>query len=102
MRKKILAGATVLALATGVTANAMASDQKGGRSGSQVGRIHAGKMHSFRATHGSRFAGATPRHDGWEDGSPYQRGYKDLGPLGFTLGCGRGTCQGFSVSAWSY
>jgi len=40
MRRLILAG-TVLALAAGVTASAMASDQKAGQRVSHVGRSHA-------------------------------------------------------------
>jgi nucleoside-specific outer membrane channel protein Tsx len=107
MRKQILAGAVVLALAATVTTSAMASDHKDGRSG--VGHVHSGAMHSFRAKHGSRFAGVrgfeSARHGAWDGGNAYDHGgFVSLGPLGITARCGqRGTCgQGYSVSAWSY
>jgi hypothetical protein len=90
MRKRLLAGVAVIALVAGVTGDAMALEHKAGRN---VGRIHAGGTHGWNR-HGSRFA---------EQGSRYQSGYKNLGPLGVTFGCGQpGTCQGFSVSAWSW
>jgi hypothetical protein len=109
MRKPILAGATVLALAAGMTSIATASDRNGDGSRSHVGRVHAGGMHSFAARRASRFAGVrgfeNARHGGWEGGNAYSYGgYKNLGPLGIMFGCGqRGACgQGYSVSAWSY
>ena len=109
MRKRILAGAAMLAVAAGVVTSAMASDHKTGRGGSHVRRVHVGGMHSFEARRGSRFAGVrgfeSSRHDDWEGGNVYgHAGYKSLGPLGITFGCGqRGSCgQGYSVSAWSY
>lgn len=112
MRKLVLAG-TVLALAVGVTASAMASEQKADRSGSHVGRFHAvmsGRTHHIR--HSSRLAGVRgpeSQHPG--GGSPgYQGGFIDLGPLGIRAACGSyphryGTCgsgYGTSISAWSY
>ena len=100
MRNLILAGVAMLALAAGVMTSAMASDHKTGRSGSHVGRIHAGGMHAASARRGSRFAS----EGGWEGGNAYgYGGYKSLGPLGITFGCGRSSCgQGYSVSAWSW
>jgi hypothetical protein len=97
MRKQILAGVAVLAFAAGVTTGAMASDHKAGR-GSHLGRIHAGGMHGASARRGSEFAS----EGGWEGGNAYG-GYRNLGPLGITFGCGRSSCgQGYSVSAWSW
>ncbi len=107
MRKQILAGAMVLALAAGVTTSAMASDHNGDRSGSHAARVHAGGMHSFGGRHGHRYAGVrgfeSARHGGWEAGNPYgHAGWVSLGPLGFTAGCGQRCGQGYSVSAWSW
>lgn len=100
MKARILAIAAMLAFAAGLTTSAQAFDHKPGRSGSHVGRVHAGGTHSFRARHGSRFA----LEGGWEGGNAYGHGgYKNLGPLGVTFGCVAGYCgQGYSVSAWSY
>jgi uncharacterized membrane protein len=101
MRKRILAGAAMLALATGVMTSAVASEHKTGRSGSHIGRVHVGGMHAASARRGSPFAS----EGGWQGGNVYGHGgYKSLGPLGITFGCGqRGSCgQGYSVSAWSY
>ncbi len=99
MRKPILAGAALLALAAAVTSSAMASDHKPGRHGSQVGRAYVNGTHSVRVRHTSRFAS----EGGWENGNAYGYGQaRSLGPLGITFGCVHGYCgQGFSVSAWS-
>ena len=105
MRKQILGGAAVLALAAIVTTSAMASDHKDSRSG--VKHVHSSAIYSFRAQHGSRFAGVRgfegARHGAWDGGNPYNHsGFIDLGPLGITAGCGHRCSQGYSVSAWSY
>jgi hypothetical protein len=112
MRRLILAG-TVLAFAAGVTASAMASDPKAGKSGSHVGSFHAaafGGTHHVRRT--SRIAGVRGP-DSWypAGGSPgYHGGFIDLGPLGIAAACGSyprgyGYCdQGYGapIHAWSY
>ena len=112
MRKLILAG-TVLALTAGVTASAMASDQKADKSGSHVGRFHTaafGRTHHVRRS--SRLAevrGPETWYPG--GGSPgYHGGFIDLGPLGITAACGSyphryGHCgpgYGAPIDAWSY
>jgi hypothetical protein len=84
MRRLIVAG-TVLALATGVTTTAMASDHKADKSGSHVGRFHTA---AFARTHhlrrSSRLAGAGGPESWYPGGgSPgYHGGFIDLGPLG--------------------
>jgi hypothetical protein len=112
MRRLIVAG-TVLALATGVTTTAMASDHKADKSGSHVGRFHTA---AFARTHhlrrSSRLAGAGGPESWYPgDGSPgYHGGFIDLGPLGITAACGSyphryGHCgpgYGTSINAWSY
>jgi hypothetical protein len=90
MRRLILAG-TVLALAAGVTASAMASDQKADKGGSHVGRFHTaafGRTHHIR--HSSRLAGVRGPENWYPGGgSPgYHGGFIDLGPLGITAACG--------------
>ncbi len=107
MRKRILAGAALLALATGATTGAMASGHNGDRSGSHAGRVHAGPTHSVGTRRANRYAGVrgfeSARHGGRERGNPYGHvGWVSLGPLGFTAGCGQRCGQGYSVSAWSY
>ena len=112
MRKLILAG-TVLALTAGVTASAMASDQKADKSGSHVGRFHTaafGRTHHIR--HSSRLAGVRGPENWYPGGgSPgYHGGFIDLGPLGITAACGSyphryGHCgpgYGAPIDAWSY
>jgi hypothetical protein len=112
MRRLILAG-TVLALAVGVTAGAMASDQKAIESGRHAGRFHAaalGKTHHIRRS--SRLAGVRGPENRYPDGgSPGDHGgFIDLGPLGITAACGSyphryGSCgQGYGtpIDAWSY
>jgi hypothetical protein len=111
MRRLIVAGA-VLALAAGITASAMASDQKADKSGRHVGRFHAaalGRTHHIRR---SRLAGDRGPESWYPDGaSPgYQGGFIDLGPLGITSACGStphryGYCgpgYGTAIDAWSY
>lgn len=104
MKKQILATATALALATGLTTNALAFDHKAGRNGSHVSHLHAGAMHNARARHGNRYAGVrgfeSSGPGGWEGDRPHG-GFIDLGPLGITAGCGLRCGQGYSVSAWS-
>jgi hypothetical protein len=112
MRRLILAG-TVLALAAGVTASAMASDQKSDKSGSHAGRFHAaafGRTHHIRRS--SRLAGVRGPESWYPGGgSPdYHGGFIDLGPLGITAACGSyphryGHCgpgYGTPIDAWSY
>ena len=112
MRRLILAG-TALVLAAGVSAGAMASDQKADKSGSHVGRSHtaaSGRTHHIR--HSSRLAGVRGPESWYPGGaSPgYHGGFIDLGPLGITAACGSyphryGYCgPGYSTSigAWSY
>jgi hypothetical protein len=112
MRRLILAG-TVLALAAGVTASAMASDQKSDKNGSHVGRFHAaafGRTHHIRRS--SRLAGVRGPESWYPGGgSPgYHGGFIDLGPLGITAACGSyphryGHCgpgYGTPIDAWSY
>jgi hypothetical protein len=112
MRRLIVAG-TVLALAAGVTASAMASDQKADKSGSHVGRFHAaafGGTHHTR--HGSRLAGVRGPESRYPGGGSqgYHGGFIDLGPLGITAACGSyphgynhcGSSYGTPVDAWSY
>jgi hypothetical protein len=100
MRKQILAGATALVLATGMTTSAVAFDH-GGRSS------HAGRSHSGFG--GSRFAGVRGfsewRQGGRSYGGTYYHGHPtDLGPLGFTFGSAApyGYAPGTSIAAWSY
>ena len=111
MTRLILAGA-VLALAAGVTASAMASDQNAGHNGRHVGRFHAAAVarpHHIRRS--SRFAGVPGPEAGYAGGSPpYQAGFISLGPLGITAACGSypqryGSCgpsYGAPIDAWSY
>jgi hypothetical protein len=113
MRRLILAG-TVLALAAGVTASAMASDQKADKSGSHLGRFHTaafGRTHHIRRS--SRLAGVRGPESWYPGGgSPgYHGGFIDLGPLGITAACGfyphnrYGYCgprYGTPIDAWSY
>lgn len=112
MRKPILACATVLALAAGMTTSAVALDHKADNGGSHAGRVHArgvGGMHSFRARGGGRVVRSeNSHHGGWSyGGSDYHGDFIDLGPLGITAACGshyhrRDYCgQGYPVSAWS-
>jgi hypothetical protein len=112
MRRLIVAG-TVLALAAGMMASAMASDQKADKSGSHVGGVHtaalAGTHHIRRS---SRLVGVRGPESGYPGGgSPgYHGGFIDLGPLGITAACGSyphryghcGSGYGTSISAWSY
>ena len=112
MRKLILAG-TVLAIAAAATASAKASDQRGGKSGSHVGRFHTatfGGTHHIRRS--SRPAGVRGPENWYPGGgSPgHHGGFIDLGPLGITAACGSyphryGYCDlsyGAPVHAWSY
>jgi hypothetical protein len=112
MRRLILAGA-VLALAAGVTAGAMASDQKADKSGGHVGRSHSaafGRTHHVRPS--SRVAGVRGPESWYPGGgSPgYHGGFIDLGPLGITAACGSyphrygycGSGYGTPINAWSY
>jgi len=83
MRKQLLAGAMVVALATGMTTSAMAFDRggAGGFHGGGFGGYHGG---SFAARNGSRFAGVRGfsgyRH-GWS-GRRFvgDHGGRDYGP----------------------
>ncbi len=99
MRKEILAGLTILAFVTGMTAGALAFDNKPDRAG-HVRHFHAGGTHSFGARRGNRFAGVRATDD--------RGGFIELGPLGITAACGsyrhqHGDCgSGYSVSAWSW
>jgi hypothetical protein len=98
MKKQILAAATALALAAGLTTGAIASDHRASRHDRHIARIHADGTHSARPRHGNSLAS----QGGWEGGNPYGSGYRDLGPLGVTFGCVHGYCgQGYSVDAWS-
>jgi len=112
MRRLIVAG-TVLALAAGVTAGAMASDGKADQGGRHVGRLHTaafGRTHHLR--HGSRLAGLRGPERGYPGGTNpvYPGGFIDLGPLGITAACGSaahryGSCgpgYGAPIDAWSY
>lgn len=102
MRQKILAGATVLALATGMTSSAMAFG-RGGHAGSfgghvGMGGVHAGAIHSGFAA--NRMAGvrgySAMRHGGWGGrrfiggyggwGYPYDAYAADVGVVGLGLG----------------
>ena len=100
MKALILAIATMLALAAGLTTGAAASNHKAGRGGSHLGHVHTGGTRGFGVRHGSRFA----TRGGWEVGNAYGYGEpKSLGPLGFTFGCVHGYCgQGYSIPAWTY
>jgi hypothetical protein len=107
MRSLILAG-TVLALAAGVTASAMASDRKGDKSGSHVGRFHTaafGRTHHIRRS--SRLAGVRGPESGYPGGGNHG-GFIDLGRLGITAACGSyphrycGPGYGTPIDAWSY
>ena len=112
MTRLILVG-TVLALAAGVTASAMASDQKAGKSGHRVGRFHtaalAGTHHIRRSGRLALVRGRENRYPG--GASPnYYGGFIDLGPLGMTAACGSypptsaGYCgprNGAPIDAWS-
>ena len=121
MRKQILAAATALALAAGLTSSAMAFDRNAD-SGRHTRHFHAGAsggMHGPRGRHVSRFAGVrdleSRRDSGWNSGDPsYHGGFIDLGPLGFTTACGayrygHGYCgpgygsygYGTPIDAWS-
>lgn len=95
MRKQILVGAAVLALAAAMATSAMASNHKTGHGGSRATHIHASGTYGW---------GRHDRGYAAQGGNAYSEGgYKNLGPLGTTFGCGRATCgQGYSVSAWSY
>src|SRR5579859_1171799 len=71
MRKQILAGATALLLATGMTTSAMAFSH-GGRVGGNVGSVRTGgptALHSYGGVQGNRFAGVRGfngvRHGTW-------------------------------------
>ena len=103
MKRQIFANVAALVLAAGMTTGAMAFDE-----GAGIGTHHARGVQSVRARHDSRFAGVRGyeswRHGGWGyRGSAHEGGFIDLGPLGFTAGCGRSTCSpGYSVSAWSW
>jgi hypothetical protein len=112
MRRLVLVG-TVLALAAGLTAGAMASDQKLGKSGSHVGRFHTAAFgRTYDVRRGSRLVGVRGPESWYPGGaSPgYHGGFIDLGPLGITAACGSyphryGYCgQGYGtpVNAWSY
>jgi hypothetical protein len=106
MRRQILAGAMMTALAAGATTGAMAFDHKG-HGGTHVRGFHAGGAHSFRAARNSRLAGVngseSRRQSDWSHGD-----FIDLGPLGITAACGSYSHKhaycgpGCSVSAWSY
>jgi hypothetical protein len=111
MRTLVLAG-IVLAVAAGVTAGAMASDQKAGTSGSHVGRFHAaasGRTHHIKRS--NRLA-AVRGPEGWYPSggsSGYQGAFIDLGPLGMTAACGSyppgrsgycGPTSGTPIDAW--
>ena len=112
MTRPVLAG-MVLALAVAVTAGAMASDQKAGKSGRHVGRFHAA---AFAGTHhvrrSSRLAGVRGPESRYGGGGStgYQGGFVDLGPLGMMAACGAypptsaGYCgprNGAPIDAWS-
>ena len=88
MKLQILAGAAVLALIGGITSSAIASDH-GGRRATHARPLHASSVRPAA---------------GWGGDSAYDYSRpRSLGPLGFTFGCGRpGSCQVYSVSAWSY
>lgn len=95
MKALILAIATMLALAAGMTTSAMASNHKAGHGGSHVGRVHASGTQGW-AGHDRGYA--AERGNAYGYGGP-----KSLGPLGFMFGCVHGYCgQGYSVSAWTY
>ncbi len=93
MKAPILAIATMLALAAGLTTGAMASHHKAGRG--HVTRVHASGTHGW-ARHDRGYAA--------EAGNAYDYSApKSLGPLGFTFGCVHGYCgQGYSMPAWTY
>jgi hypothetical protein len=105
MTRLTLVGA-VLALAVGMTASAIASDQKSGKSGHHVGHFQHHIQHS------SRLAGVRgPEGPYPGDGSPaYNGGFIDLGPLGMTAACGSyanryrsdycGPRNGAPIDAW--
>ncbi len=112
MRRLIIAG-TVLALAAGVTAGAMASDGKADQGGTHVGRLHTaafGRTHHIRASR--RLAGLRGPERGYPGSGSlgYPGGFIDLGPLGITAACGSaphryGSCgpgYGAPIDAWSY
>jgi hypothetical protein len=110
MTRLTLVGA-VLALAVGLMASAMASDQKAGKSSRHVGHFHAAAFdgaHHIR--HSSRLAGVRGP-ESWYPGSAspgYYGGFIDLGPLGIMAACGayprgHGYCgppAGTPIDAW--
>ena len=116
MRKQILATATALTLAAGLTTSAMAfeTDSSSRHSGQFRAGAYGG-MHGPRGRHISRYAGVrgfeSRRHGGWNYGGPsYRGGLVDLGPLGITTAaCGHGYCgpgygpysYGTPIDAWS-
>jgi hypothetical protein len=101
MRKQLLAGAMVVALATGMTTSAMAFDRggAGGFHGGGFGGYHGG---SFAARNGSRFAGVRGfsgyrhgwsgqrfigGHGGWGYGPSYDGSYYEgVAPFGRLVG----------------
>jgi len=102
MKRQILAGATALVLASGMTTSAMAFSHGGGH----VGSIHAGAIGPMHSFGGSRFAGVRGysgwRHGGWGGrrfvggygggwgyggwGYPYDAYAADVGVVGLGLG----------------
>jgi hypothetical protein len=111
MRKKILATATALTLAAGLTSSAMAFDRNAD-SGPHTRHFRAGAsggMYGSRSRHLSRFAGVrgfeSRRYSGsayYESGPSYRGGFVDLGPLGITTACGYcGSGYGTPIDAWS-
>ena len=103
MTRLTLVGA-VLALAVGMTAAAMASDQRAGKSGHHIGHFqHHSRLAGVRGPEGRYPGSAGPVHSG---------GFIDLGPLGFTAACGSyanryrsdycGPRNGAPIDAWSY
>ena len=85
MRKQILAGAMVLALATGVTTSAIAFE-RGAAAGFHEG-FHRGGLHGHGAHHGwngRRFVGG---HGGRGYGPRYDGGYYEgVAPFGRMVG----------------
>ncbi|MBV9461798.1 MAG: hypothetical protein JO141_30370 [Bradyrhizobium sp.] len=106
MTRLILVGA--LALAFGMTAGAMASEQKPGKGARYVGHFQ------HHISHGRRVAGVRGPEGSYPAGgsSAYNGGFIDLGPLGFTAACGSyanryrsdycGPRNGAPIDAWSY
>jgi hypothetical protein len=83
MRRKILAGATALVLAAGLTSGATASGHRGGH--------HWHHGHRLVVDYGGRDAGPT-----------YGGRYYSLGPLGFTsVPPGSYSGYGTPIDAWS-